>query len=129
MGLETPSFGERVPPTEEVNKSKEGLGAEKNRLIAEYLMSGNHDGLLRIISQEQDKETACAVIVKSMVDFNKGGRAKSINGLLTTALNNVKEYGNSLKELILYTWKNNLRGERFWKNPYKAPPIRRPAWK
>jgi len=113
MGFETLNTGGDTPPPEE------GLGAEKNKKIAQFLTTENYDGLLQIISQEQDKQTACEVIQHSMIEFNQGSRAESINKLLTAALGNVQEYGDALKELILYSWRNNLQGERFWKHPSK----------
>lgn len=120
MGIETPNLGGNMPPAEdEIKKPKEGLGAEKNRQIAEYLTSGDYDGLLQIISQEQDKQKACEVIQNSMFDFNQGGRANSVNKLIETALGNVQQYGDAAKELVLYSWRNNLQGERFWKHPSK----------
>jgi hypothetical protein len=52
-----------------------------------------------------------------MFDFNKNGRANTIKNLLSTALSNIDEFSDALKALILYSWGNNLQGERFWKNP------------
>jgi hypothetical protein len=98
---------------------KKGLSAEKNVKIAEYLSSGDYTGLLDIISREQDKQLACEVILNSMFQFHKGTRTDTINGLLMNALSDIEKNGSALKELILYTYKNNMQGERFWKNPYK----------
>ena len=123
MGFETPNFGGNMPPAEEPKKPKESLGAEKNKQIAEYLTSGNYDGLLQIISQEQDKQTACEVIQNSMFDFNQGSRANTVNKLIETALSNVQQHGEALKELIPYSWRNNLQGERFWKHPNKKETL------
>ena len=119
MGFETLKIDSSTPPQEEIKKPKEGLGVVKNRQIAEYLTEGNYNGLLRVIFEEQDKQTACEVIQHSMLKFNQGSRSESVNKLLETALGNIEQHGSALKELILYAWRNNLQGERFWKNPSK----------
>jgi len=119
MGLETPRKVGSTPPQEEIEQPKEGLGFVKNRQINEYVTEGNYEGLLRVISQEQDKQIACEVIQYSMLKFYQGSRSESVNKLLKIALGNTEQYGSALKELIIYTWRNNLQGERFWKNPSK----------
>ncbi len=96
---------------------KKGLGAEKNKRIAELLLSGNSTELLQMIQSEDDKDTACEVVINSMFEFNNNGRANSVNNLITTALSKVDEFADTLKALILYSWRNHLQGERFWKNP------------
>ena len=106
-------------PKDETKDPREGLGAEKNRQVAEYLKSENYDGLLQVISQEADKKTACEVIQRSAFEFNKGGRANSLNKLIETALGDVQLHGDAIKELVLYSFRNNLQGERFWRNPNK----------
>lgn len=112
--------GRGVSPEAALKKKPgEGLGAEKNAQIANFLLAGNYDGLLTMIAQEQDKQTACEVITRSMVDFNQHSRSESVDSLLKTAMNKLDVYADALKELIIYTWRNNLQGERFWKNPTK----------
>ncbi len=98
---------------------KIGLGEVANRNIAEYLNAGNYDGLLQIINSQTDKRTACEVVLKSMFEFNQGSRSESVDNVLKTAFKNIDTYGEALKELVLYAYKNNLRGERFFKNPTK----------
>ena len=88
-------------------------------IIAECLRKADVHSLLEIINQESNKELTCEVILKSMVDFNGGTRAGTVNLLVDTAMNDLEKYGNALKELVLYSWRNNLQGERFFKNPRK----------
>ena len=113
------------PPQENPNpegKNKfgtnpEGLGAEQNRQIAEHLQNGNYEGLLDILQTSGDKNRACEVIINSMFDFHQKDRADSVNSLVSRALSNVDQYGDALKSLVLYSWNNHLRGERFFQNP------------
>src|SRR5713101_7824259 len=104
----------------EANKSginPEGLGAENNRQIAEYLQAGNYEGLLRIIATSSDKDRACEVVTSSMFHFHHKDRADSVEQLTRTALGNLDQNGDALKALVMYSWKHNLKGERFWQNP------------
>ncbi len=96
---------------------KEGLGAEKNREIAEALQNGDYGQLLDIISTTPDTDRACEVVVRSAVDFHQVDRADSTKNLIQTALDGIDHYGDALKALVSYTWKKHLRGERFWQNP------------
>lgn len=112
---------ERYAPPEikEASGPNEGLGIEKNQQIAEYLEQGNYNGLLDIINLSEDKDMACEVVTHSMFNFHQEDRADSTDSLVRVALGDVDRYGDVLKSLILYSWKNNLKGERFWKNPSK----------
>lgn len=99
------------------SRDPEGLGAEKNRQIAENLQSGNYEGLLGIIATSPDKNRACEVVVNSMFDFHQKDRADSVGQLTRTALDNLDQNGEALKALVLYTYRQHLKGERFWQNP------------
>lgn len=122
MGPETLKLGSNMPPAEnEIKNPKEGLGANKNRLIAEFLQKGDYDNLLRMISYtyEKDPQKVCEVILSSMFDFHQKDRTDSVGSLIKTGLANLDIHGDAVKQLISYSYKNNLQGERFWKNPNK----------
>jgi len=101
----------------------EGLGAEKNRQIAEYVKAGNYEGLLGIIATSSDKDRACEVVTSSMFHFHQKNRADSVKQLTRTALGNLDQNGDALKALVIYTWKHHLKGERFWQNPTNAETL------
>ena len=110
-----PKIGDQAP-AQQKDKGK-GLGREKNVAIAELLQAGKNESLLRFIQNEDDKTTTCEVILESMTQFNTGSRAKSTDSLIATALNDLDEYSEALKELILYAFRNNLKGGRFFQEP------------
>ncbi len=95
----------------------EGLGAEKNGQIAEYLQTGNFSELLDMIANEQDQEKACEVVLNSSFDFNPGSREDVAIGLTQTALDSPSKFGDAMKALVKYSYKHNATTERFWKNP------------
>jgi len=114
MGFETSDLGVNTPPAEnEIKKPKEGLGAEKNRLIQEYVKTNNDVKILELIDQESDKQTACEVFINALKENNNPYFLKD---LLDKGING---YQDAIKALVIYTYKNHLQGERFWKNPFK----------
>ena len=118
MSIENPSNNHpQETPKNKFGASPEGLGAEQNRQIAERLQNGNYEGLLDILQISGDKNTACEVVINSMFDFHQKDRADSVNSLVSHALNNVDQYGDALKSLVLYSWNHNLQGGRFFQNP------------
>ena len=104
-------------PQNRFGANPEGLGAEQNRKVAEHLQKGNYKGLLDILQTAGDKNKACEVVTTSTFDFHKKDRADSIDSLVRYALNNVDQYGDALKSLVLYSWNHNLQGGRFFQNP------------
>jgi len=105
--------------TNQFGTDPEGLGRELNIKIAEFLQKGNYLSLLDIIRNYPDKDKACEVVLNSMFQFHQKDRADSINSLVRTALHekNIATMEVSLKALISYSYRNNLTGERFFRNP------------
>lgn len=113
------------------NKSKqrltgpEGLGEQKNVAVAEALTRGDFTALLSIIQEHPQKDQACEVVLQSAFDFHKKDRADAIDGLVRSALGDKKidQFKPALEALILYAWNNNLRGERFFRNPLNGETL------
>lgn len=110
--------GEMVSKKSELSEKNsiqntEGLGGEKNNLIFEYIITNNEEKILELIDQEDNKQLACEVVVGTLKENNNPYFLKN---LLDKGIN---AHPEAMKALVVYTYKNHLQGERFWKNPFK----------
>lgn len=101
----------RTPGSE---PSEEGLGFEKNRMVADSLSKGDFNRLVDLIAEEGFSDLACEVVLRSMFTFHHVDRATDVSALARTAL---ERNPRVMAALIRFAYHAYPTAERFWLNP------------
>ncbi len=85
---------------------------------AEAREGSDYGELLRSVNAASDKPAACREVLRTLTRSRSGIMLEDTKGLVETALNDLDQYGDAMKELVLYAYRNHHQ-ERFFKHPTK----------